>query len=80
MLSDSVTSLLFASRDVSPTGEHDKKRQYMTTKKGTEYMRKYCEAILRVIELFCEGVYIKYMTEQKSENSLKSVRKITQEY
>ena len=43
-------------------------------------MRKYCEAILRVIELFCEGVYIKYMTEQKSENSLKSVRKITQGY
>ncbi len=39
-------------------------------------MRKYCEAILRVIELFCEGVYIKYMTEQKSDNSLKSVRNI----
>ena len=42
-------------------------------------MRKYCETILRVIELFCEGVYIKYMTEQKSDNSLKSVRKMTQD-
>ncbi len=56
-----------------------KKRKANKAKKELS-MRKYCEAILRVIELFCEGVYIKYMTEQKSDNSLKSVRNITQEY
>ena len=57
------------------------KTESQKQKKELSSMRKYCEAILRVIELFLRGsVYFKYMTEQKSENSLKSVRKITQEY
>ena len=38
-------------------------------------MRQYFEAILRVIKLFCEGVYIKYMTKQKSEIPLKASKR-----
>ncbi|WP_158656732.1 hypothetical protein [Helicobacter bilis] len=44
-------------------------------------MRQCFEAILRVIELFFEReCNIKYMTEQKSDNSLKSVQKMIQDY
>ena len=50
-------------------------------KKKELRMRQCFEAILRVIELFFEReCNIKYMTEQKSDNSLKSVQKMIQDY
>ena len=76
MLSDSVTSLLFASVDVSPTAQHDKAKKQtlanckLATLKREVFLMNFCGFQVKV-----KGVYIKYMTADFYAEPAKSRKK-----